>query len=589
MWLWPPIKRGPILGCGLGLLMGGMEAVGLAATAPISLDLAAGLGWGLSSVLAGGLLGFVAGLLGGITAEWVLRAPELPARHAVAMGGAGFFLAGFHLWSMALVKLGQGLPIPAAALAATPIGVAGVVYFNAHYWLRREELGEERRVGFLVGAVGLSLCLGLGAGAWLSAQEQGNRNALDVDPHVLVITVEGLRMDDLSAFSGSSAASTPRIDALAAEGIRFHEAISPVPESAPMHVGLFTGRHPARLGVWSDEHALGRVWPYLPDQLRREGYATGAFVSTLAVGTHTGLARGFGVYDDDRYPEWLPAGLGRIRLMQRVEDGLRRTVPDLSGWPRLYARPDGETVHRATTWMRRHHDRPQLAWIHLSALEGLTGPARHTALAGLDAQVDALLAASDGEGSSRPRMVVLMGVGAGDSARDGVSEARVRVPLLIVPKKMRVYEPDVRLAVRSMDVCATILARLGLKPFEQVDGADLTGFAQNTKTRGYATLLASRIAATPEPIVELGYRAGQAGTTSMIKLVMQPATDKVAFFDLGTDPAERTNLAEEQVDAVAELRSHTLGEASDAKAGQYPPGAADSGLVRMLRHHRFGP
>ena len=589
MWWWRPVKRGPLLGLGLGLWAGGGEALALAATAPVSLDLGSGLLWGILAVTSGGLVGLWAGLAGGAFADVVVRGPPLPTRHAVSMGAAGLLLAGWHLWPMAWLKLGQGLPIPAAALAVTPIGVAGVVYFNAHYWLRREELGELRRVGWLAGSVGAGLVLGLAGGAWLSLQDHGGRQALDVDPHVLLVTVEGLSPDDLASFSDTASAQTPQIDALAAQGVRFHEAISPMPETGPAHVALLTARHPARLGVWSDEHVLGRGSDTLQDRLRREGYATGAFVSTLAVGAHLGLDRGFGVYDDDRLATFWPAGTAALSLVRHSTRLWMQLAPQLDRWPRLYRRPDAETVERATAWMARHADVPQLAWVHLAGLEAPDGPAREARLRALDAHVGALVDALGHGPDARPRMVVLMGVGAGDPAVDGVAERRVRVPLVIVPRKMRVYTPDVRLAVRTMDVPATILDQLALEPFPKVDGADLSGFAENTKSRGYASLLAARVqGGASGPEVELGYRAGRAGTTAMIKLITRPATGEAHLYDLGDDPGEQTDLAESQPEAVAELSGHTRGEAGEAGAGVLPPPTVPESLVRVLRWHRFG-
>ncbi len=588
MWIWPPIQRGPVLGFCLGLIVGGVEAVGWAVTAPLSLDGTQGVVWGLLSVLLGGLVGGVAGLFSGALAQWGIRWPALPARHAVATGGAGFLLCGWHLWPMAVEKLLQGLPIPAVALALTPIGVAGVVYFNAHYWLRREELGEQRRVGFLLGSVLVGGALGVGGGGWMATQEQGSSMALDVDPHVLVITVEGLEPDDLAAFSESTHL-TPHIDALARQGVRFHEAISPMPESVPAHVALWTARHPVRVGVWSDEHVLGRSWPMLPDVLRREGYATGAFVSTLALGAHSGLARGFGVYDDDRWSSWLPPGTEALRLVQIVESALMRWVSTPEQWPRLMARPDSETVSRAAAWMERHARTPQLAWVHLANLASAPDADRTAQVQELDAHVGRLVDALDAGDLERPRVVVLTGVGGRDAAAGGVSEARIRVPLIIVPKKLRIHEPDVHLAVRMMDIPATVLSQLGLKPFDKVDGTDLEGFAEGTKTRGYASLLAARVRGpNHQPVLELGYRAGRKGTTTMIKAVVRPATEQVSLYDLGDDPNERHDLASEQAAAAASLKAHALAEAGEAKNGTLPPGRVPTGVARILRFDRFG-
>lgn len=588
MWIWPPVKRGPILGFCLGLIVGGLEAVGWAVTAPLSLDVTRGVIWGLIAVVLGGLVGAAAGLCSGALAQWAVRWPALPARHAVSAGGAGFLLCGWHLWPMAMEKLLQGLPIPGVALALTPIGVAGVVYFNAHYWLRREELGEERKVGFTLGSLLVGCALGVGGGVWLATQEQGSSKALDVDPHVLIITVEGLERTDLAAFS-DAAAPLPNLDALAADGVRFHEAISPMPESAPAHVAMFTARHPVRVGVWSDEHVMGRSWPTLPDVLRREGYATGAFVSSLSVGDHTGLSRGFGVYDDDRWSHWLPPGAEALRLVRLAEAAAMRWTADVDAWPRLVGRPDEETVRRAVAWSARHAESPQLAWVQLADLTRNTEQDRADQLRTLDERVGRLLAALQTGSADRPRMIVLMGVSAGDPATGGVSESRVRVPLIIVPKKLRINEPDVHLAVRTMDVPATILDQLGLKPFEQVDGASLEGFAEGTKTRGYASLLAARVRGPgPEPVLELGYRAGRKGTTTMIKAVVRPASGQRSLYDLGDDPTEQRDLAVEQPDAAAALEAHALGEAGEAREGTLPPGRVPVGVSRVLRMHRFG-
>ncbi len=588
MWIWRPIQRGPVLGLCLGLIFGGAEAIGCAVTAPISLDVGQGILWGLLSVLLGGLVGSLAGVVGGALAEWGLRRAALPARHAVATAGAGFFLCGWHLWPMAMEKLQQGLPIPAVAIALTPVGVSGVFYFNAHYWLRREELGEQRRVGFTLGSILMGLAFGSGAGIWLATQDQGSSKALDVDPHVLIITVEGLERADLAAFSESTV-PTPHIDALAAQGVRFHEAISPMPETGPAHVALLTARHPVRVGVWSDEHTLGRAWPLLPDVLRREGYATGAFVSTLAAGDHTGLARGFGVYDDDRWSHWLPAGAEELRLVRTVEALLMRFVPDLVGWPRLMRRPDAETVARAEAWIQRHASSPLFAWAHLADLDVASPEPRLERIKRLDDQIGRLVNALGPDADGRPRLIAMMGVGAGERATGGVAEARIRVPLILVPKKLRIHESDVYLTVRTMDVPATVLAQLGLKPFDQVDGTDLGGFAEGTKSRGYASLLAARVQTDRvEPVLELGYRAGRKGTTTMIKGIVRPATGRVALYDLGDDPREEVDLASQQAEAMAELEGHARGEAGAARDGMLPPRTVPAGIARVLRFHRFG-
>jgi len=587
MWHWRPAKRGPVLGLGLGLVAGGVEAIGIALLTAPGVSVGEGLQLGLLSVGCGALLGVSAGALGGLLSDFVIRWPKLAARNAMSMAIAGFLLAGWWLWPAATFKLSQGLPIPAAALGLTPIGFGGVVYFNAHYWLRREALGEDRRLGWTLCSALAGLVLGLAGGGWLGSGQQGSSQALDTDPDVLLITVEQLAPSDLAAFATEQvpATETPQLDALAARSVRFHQAISPMPETGPAHAALLTGRHPARIGVWTDEHALGRAWPTLPDVLRKEGYATGAFVSSVAAGTHVGLDRGFGVYDDSRLPSPLPPGAEEVALVRRVVEVFSRVVDDPAAWSGLVARSDVDTTARASRWMQAHAGRPRLVWVQL---RGGDPTDRAAAVAELDRNVGTLLEALEAESGDREAMIVLAGVGAGDRASGGVGERHVRVPLLIVPRKMRVVTPDVQLAVRLMDVPQTLLDQLGLDVFERADGSDLSGFAEGTKTRGYATFLASRVAAANGPALELGYRAGRKGTDALVKLRLDPRSGDAQFYDLGDDPHEERDLSAEQADATAELARQARAEAGEAGQGTLPASTTPPGLTRVLRAARFG-
>jgi len=588
MWHWRPARRGPVLGLWLGLVAGGVESVGIALLTAPGVSLAEGLMLGLLSVVCGGVLGVAAGTMGGLVADGIVRWPKLPARHSASMAVAGFVLSGWWLWPAAMFKLGQGLPIPALALGVTPVGFGGVVYFNAHYWLRREELGEDRRFGWTAASALVGLLLGLGGGAWLGTSQQGSSQALESDPDVVLITVDHLSRTDLNAFVRETMeeVETPTLSGLTSEGVRFHQAISPMPETGPAHAALLTGRHPARMGVWSDEHALGRVWPTLPDVLRREGYATGAFVSSAALGTHLGLDRGFGVYDDSRLPAPFVAGSEEVALVRRGVEVLSRLVSKPAHWPSLNRRSDEETAERAARWMVRHADRPRFVWVQLSGGDPSDRPA---AMAALDAQVSTVLRSLSAGDNQRDTLVVFTGIGAGDRATGGVSEERVVVPLVIVPRKMRVVEPDVMLAVRLMDVPQTILDQLGLDVFDNVDGSDLAGFAEGTKSRGYATMLAARVAAeSGPPTLELGYRAGRKGTDAMVKLQLDPVSGEARFFDLGDDPRENVDVSLLQQEATAELARQARAEAGEAGEGTLPPGTASPGLTRVLRDARFG-
>lgn len=67
-------------------------------------------------------------------------------------------------------------------------------------------------------------------------------------PNFIVILADDLGYGDLSSY-GSRAISTPNLDQLAADGVRFTESYSSAPVCSPSRAGLMTGRYPLRTGI----------------------------------------------------------------------------------------------------------------------------------------------------------------------------------------------------------------------------------------------------------------------------------------------------------------------------------------------------
>ena len=67
-------------------------------------------------------------------------------------------------------------------------------------------------------------------------------------PNVVVITIDTLRADHLGCY-GYKQIHTPNIDALAADGLRFERAYTPVPVTLPSHTVIFTGTYPMFSGM----------------------------------------------------------------------------------------------------------------------------------------------------------------------------------------------------------------------------------------------------------------------------------------------------------------------------------------------------
>ncbi len=114
---------------------------------------------------------------------------------------------------------------------------------------------------------------------------------------MLLISVDTLRADHLGCY-GYPRATSPHLDALAAEAVRFETAIAPAPWTLPSHAALLTGTHPWLLGIRDGQAAVPEV-PTLAGELARAGYQTAAFVDSSArgyVGAERGFARGFAEY-----------------------------------------------------------------------------------------------------------------------------------------------------------------------------------------------------------------------------------------------------------------------------------------------------
>jgi arylsulfatase A-like enzyme len=116
--------------------------------------------------------------------------------------------------------------------------------------------------------------------------------------NVLLITIDTLRQDRVSAY-GKTSGLTPNIDRIAAQGVRYLHAYSPVPLTLPAHASILTGLLPVRHGIHSNTgFRLDERVPTLASVAKSGGYRTGAFVGAFVLDGRFGLNHGFDEYDD---------------------------------------------------------------------------------------------------------------------------------------------------------------------------------------------------------------------------------------------------------------------------------------------------
>ncbi len=141
-------------------------------------------------------------------------------------------------------------------------------------------------------------------------------------PNIIVILADDLSYRDLSIW-GQARFSTPNLDKLAAEGLRFTHAYAGAPECAPSRSTLMTGLHTGHASVRDNRSARGQ--DHLADSdvtiaevLKQSGYATGFFgkwgiglPGTPGTPDKQGFDEAFGFYDQRRAHTFFPNYLYR--------------------------------------------------------------------------------------------------------------------------------------------------------------------------------------------------------------------------------------------------------------------------------------
>ena len=118
-------------------------------------------------------------------------------------------------------------------------------------------------------------------------------------PNIILITLDTTRADRMG-FLGSKRGLTPNLDVLARDSAVFTRAYSQAPLTPASHSTILTGTYPQFHQVLMFPIPLADNLPYLPAILKEQGYATSAFVGSIALDYKVGVPgfeRGFDNYD----------------------------------------------------------------------------------------------------------------------------------------------------------------------------------------------------------------------------------------------------------------------------------------------------
>ena len=87
-------------------------------------------------------------------------------------------------------------------------------------------------------------------------------------PDIFLITIDTLRADHVHCY-GYANGSTPALDALAKDGLRFTQAFTPSPITNTSHASILTGLLPGSHGVTDFAVPLSSAYPTMAELLKR--------------------------------------------------------------------------------------------------------------------------------------------------------------------------------------------------------------------------------------------------------------------------------------------------------------------------------
>lgn len=388
------------------------------------------------------------------------------------------------------------------------------------------------------------------------------RAAPPVDvPSVVLVTLDTTRADHLGAY-GYEGASTPVIDGLAAQGVRFEAAYTTVPLTTPAHASILTGLYPARHGIHTNGDAtLPEPAVTLAEHLSAAGYATAASVGAFVTTRMWNLDQGFEDYFD---------AVGRASGDRwSLERDARQVTDDLVGW--LDDR--GPSTSPFFVWAHYYdphhpHEAPE-PWA-----PGVVD-AYDAEIAFVDEQVGRLVARA--RGAAGDAGVVVVVVGDHGEALEGehgeithglyVYEPTVRVPFVIAGPSGAIGRVETE-AVSVVDVLPTTLGWLGLSVPDDVDGVDLSGVRDAPLSEREPVVIESFTAST-----RFGWHPEIAIVDERDKLIDTPSP---RLFDLALDPEETHDRLGDAPDAERDRRVATLSSVGDAVLALAPIGDGEA-------------
>lgn len=411
-------------------------------------------------------------------------------------------------------------------------------------------------------------------------------------PDILLISVDTLRADRVSSY-GYERHTSPRIDELLGRGLRFVQARTPTPLTAPAMASVMTSLEPHEHG--STRNGI-RVRPNLAaftSFLERRGYETAAFVGNWTLKPElSGL---------DEHFETYVTILNRKRWFGLAKS--EATADDINA--------------EALEWLaNREKEGPFLLWVHYVEPHapyqlqkefmpqiGLKGSGTlslnkryDSEVAFVDDRVGKFLDSAGDQIDLDETLVVFLsdhGESLGERGYWGhgrhLYEVTLHVPMGVVwPGRIPTRTIDEPASL--LDVGPTILGLIGLPVPSHFQGYDWSQIVSGDETPNADRVTwhqAHKASVQPKENIEKLRRRGllEVGKVEQgRKEIFKVATGRLRIFDLQQDPAEKKNLASEGKRPSSVLRTWRKQlEAALERADELPPPSLSDDDIAALK------
>jgi arylsulfatase A-like enzyme len=439
---------------------------------------------------------------------------------------------------------------------------------------------------------------------------------------VILIWADTLRRDHLGTY-GYRRPTSPFLDRLAREGVRFDHCVSQATWTKVATPSLLASLYPATHGVTDFSHRLPAAFTTLAEVFRGGGVATISLSSILFTGQFTNLHQGFEeLHEDMSLPDRNSSKTARIyvdRLLPWLER--HRDVPFFAflhvsdahdpyqpypPYDTLWSDPAGKAEHeRQNREVRKHIASPLLKAFGMPDRAELVAAGFDAdayvdydrgwydgSIRGMDAEIGRLVERLRELGLDRKTLVVFVG----DHGEEFLEHDRTfhgqttygelaNVPLIVwrpgaIPAGRVVTE-----TVETVDVMPTILAAVGLPTPKEAQGTSFSallvdGGASRWRPRPAFTEknLTFEPVGAPPPMDTETFAVVEDGWKLVHNTVRPRGGPEHELYDVRTDPFDQHDLAAQHAEIVARLSQRLTAWRTKSVNARKPPEAATASL-----------